>query len=271
MHLIAPQIAAERLDSPALNARRPYYVFLPPGYGESDARFPVLYLLHGMYGCEFDWLVKGRAHEIANGLMAAQEIGEFLIVMPSDGLARQGTFYVDWYDGSGRYATYIATDLVAAVDHSFRTVPERSARAIAGLSMGGFGAVYLALRYPEVFGAASSHSGALSSRRFVEPEWDAVFGPPESSARRERSPDHLAESFRSGGPQAALCPRLRFDCGLGDFLLEENRSFHARLQALSIPHTYVEYPGEHTWDYWARHLPETLRFADAWFRTGTRG
>ncbi|HEX6971367.1 MAG TPA: alpha/beta hydrolase family protein [Limnochordia bacterium] len=263
MPLITPHVSAELLDSPTLGGRRPYLVVLPPSYHVSEERYPVLYLLHGMHGCEWDWLLKGRVHDRASSMMAAREIREYLIVTPSDGLAGAGTFYVDWHDGSGRYASYLAHDLVDHVDAVFRTIPHRRARAVAGLSMGGFGAFYLALRYPERFGAASSHSGALYLA--VPPEWERAFGPENTPARRERSLYHLAEAFRPGGPQAALCPRLRFDCGEEDYLLDGNRALHTRLQELGIEHTYVEYPGAHTWDYWARHVPETLRFADAWF------
>ena len=176
------------------------------------------------------------------------------------------------------YDDYVARDLVARVDSVYRTRPGRAHRAIAGLSMGGYGAVSLALRYPDVFSAAASHSGVLSPlsgeprgaarpvadiaelRAGYRRMWPLIapaFGA-DTAAWWSREPARLAEQLVAR--DRSLVPALFVDVGVDDNLLAQNRRFRDELRRLGIAHEYREWPGTHDWAYWRAHVPESLRW-----------
>jgi S-formylglutathione hydrolase FrmB len=283
------------VHSEALGVDKRVAIYLPPSYGRSPARrYPVVIYLHGLFGSETDWLSKGGLDAVADSLAHAGA-GEAILVMP-DG---DDGWWTDWavessYDSCAdtlrtedparycvrnhRYEDWIARDLVAHVDAHYRTHADRAHRGIAGLSMGGVGALTLALRHPELFSAAMSHSGVVSvlldeSNPFSAPARyvtspDSVRAPATSwrarllmalgpSAERWRSyqPATLAEQLRRAG---TALPAIRFDCGTEDALLAENRALHWELQRLGIPHEYGEWPGAHSWRYWHDRTPAGL-------------
>lgn len=180
------------------------------------------------------------------------------------------SMYADAADGPSS-ATAIGIDLVNFVDSRFHTRKDREGRAVCGLSMGGYGALHLAFRFPERFGAAVSHSGVLALGSSHEP---AVFGD-EESARSGRERMHRIAQRVFGTPVddgpgdlfataerlvSSTRPALRIDCGTEDYLIEHNRSFHAHLDAIGYDHEYVEHPGAHTWDYWDAHVGDSVDF-----------
>jgi S-formylglutathione hydrolase FrmB len=177
-----------------------------------------------------------------------------------------------------RYDDYIARDIVQHIDRTYRTRTNRESRGIGGLSMGGYGAISLALRYPDVFGLAASHSGVVSPlyygphpfaepiryaqttdelKKVTESLWDRYRGYWGTDLDRWRSADpaHIAELARRRGQ---ALPTLFFDCGTEDGLVDQNRAFHAELTRLGVVHQYAEWPGAHTWRYWSTHVPESL-------------
>ena len=184
------------------------------------------------------------------------------------------------------YDDYIAHDLVARVDSTYRSLPDRSHRAIAGLSMGGYGAFTLALRYPDVFSAAVSHSGVLAPL-YVGPT--PYRAPPSTPRPSSRSTPCVPRSGRprslpleptppAGGPatpaaspsashrtRPALLPALYADVGLADPFVDENRAFRDHLAALGVPLAYHEWPGDHSWPYWRAHVGEGLAWLLARF------
>ena len=212
--------------------------------------FPVLYLLHGLSDDHTAWARRTSLERYVDGL-------PLIVVMPNG----ERSFYTDAKERmKSAFETYIVQDIVGFVDRTFRTIPVREGRVVAGLSMGGYGAVKFALKYPDKFCAAVSHSGAVDFARgdFTRSddwgrEWRPVMG-----------------SHPAGGPDDIFAlsetidhthlPALRFDCGVDDFLLDHNRALHAHLTALGIPHEYEEHPGEHNWDYWDKHIQDTLKF-----------
>ncbi|WNQ11839.1 alpha/beta hydrolase family protein [Paenibacillus aurantius] len=253
--------------SSTLFRRQTCFVYLPPGYESSDQHYPTIYLLHGLYGSESDWTQKGGAEATLDRLLAAGELRECIVVMPNDGGYGHGTFYLDWYDGTGNFEQYITDDLVPFIDSHYRTLPAPESRAIGGLSMGGFGAFYLALRHPELFGAASSLSGAIGSpsllsfKDYSRSEFPRMLGPVTGPYARERD---LARLVEQRAKEGAL-PQLHFTCGTEDYLYPLSCGFKVHLEGLGVGHEYTEYPGAHTWDYWSEHLPETLRFMEKAF------
>jgi putative tributyrin esterase len=212
--------------------------------------FPVLYLLHGLSDDHTAWT---RRSGIENHVMGLP----LIVVMPNG----ERGFYTDARDNPrAAFETNIVQDIIGFVDRTFRTVPAREGRALAGLSMGGYGAFKLALKHAGLFCAAVSHSGALdfARRDFSQEndwgrEWRPVFG--DSPAN---GPEDVFALAAASDP--ATRPALRFDCGADDFLIEENRALHTHLDALGIPHEYQEHPGEHNWKYWNTHIQDTLKF-----------
>lgn len=211
--------------------------------------FPVLYLLHGLSDNHSAWT---RLSHIENYV---REI-PLIVVMPDSGRG----FYCDAKDASkGNYETYIARDVTNFVDSAFNTIPDRRGRVVAGLSMGGYGAMKFALKYPEMFCAAVSHSGALGFGHNQRADEDLNTEFAQILGQNARGGDDdlyaLAEKI-----ERKHLPALRIDCGGDDFLIEDNRAFHKYLQELGIEHEYQENPGAHTWDYWDLHIQDSLQF-----------
>jgi putative tributyrin esterase len=286
--------------SDALGVQKHVMVNLPPSYiRDPERRFPVAYYLHGLSGAEADWVAKGSI-DVAADSLAAAGADEMILVMP-DG---DDGWYTTWAqqlsyracadslraESADRYCTehqrydeYVARDVVRFIDTRYRTRPDRAHRGIAGLSMGGYGAVILALKFPDVFSAAASHSGVLSPmytgpHPFAEPvrygasmdeikpaaggfwsRYQSYWGS-DLHRWRDNDPAHLAEQLlRAGGP----LPALFIDCGRDDGFVDQNRALHAELTRLGIPHVYAEWPGAHTWRFWSTHVRASLAWMAA--------
>lgn len=248
--------------SAALFSRKSCVVYLPPGYESSEKSYPVIYMLHGMHGTEVSWTNNANAHEILDRMIKTGELPECIAVMPNDGGYGHGTFYVDWYDGTGNFEQYFLDDLIPFIDREFRTKSAREGRLICGYSMGGFGAFSLALRRPDLFAAASSMSGGLGVitsmpyREFARSDYARMIGPQNGVYAQSHDIGKLAAQRLN----EAYRPELYFDCGKEDFLYPLNVAFHDYLNSIQYPHTYQEFSGGHTWEYWTEHLPDTLRF-----------
>jgi putative tributyrin esterase len=212
--------------------------------------FPVLYLLHGLSDDHTAWTRRSSIERYVGGL-------PLIVVLPNG----ERSFYTDAKERSrAAFETYIVQDVVGFVDRTFRTIPTREGRVVAGLSMGGYGAIKFALKYPDKFCAAVSHSGAVDFARgdFTRTdnwgrEWRPIMG-----SHPAGGPDDifaLAETVDRN-----ILPALRIDCGTEDFLLDHNRALHAHLTGLGLPHEYEEHPGGHEWVYWNFHILDTLKF-----------
>lgn len=284
--------------APSVGAHKALVVYLPPSYhAQRRTRFPVLVYLHGRSGNERNWVDAGRLHLTMDSLVRAGA-PEAIIVMPDgdDGwyttwnqlgdltacLAQQArreaaaTYCVPWT----RYDDYIARDVVSYVDTHYRTIARREHRGIAGLSMGGFGALTLALQYPELFAAAASHSGVLSPRYlgpipFASParyaataaELQVAAGSLWGDLKYVMGKDTIGWNARDPGrlvkrlaQRSAMLPALMFDVGGSDPFVDQNRDLHATLTQLAVPHRFTEWPGAHTWTYWQQHAAESLLF-----------
>jgi len=238
-------------SSDVLEKKVGMYVVLPDkGVGEPP--FPVYYLLHGLSDDYTVWLRRTRVEWYVRQT-------PLIVVMP-DGFRG---FYTDNADGPA-YATYLTEELVEFVERTFPAARSREGRFIGGLSMGGYGALRLALGRPELFASANSHSGALmhGSRNgpreggpLTDQEFRRIFGP------RPVGSDHdLLALARRAKQSGSPLPRLLLDCGVDDFLLDDNRAFHKALTEMGVAHEYREHAGEHTWDYWDEHVKEALAF-----------
>lgn len=205
--------------------------------------FPVMYLLHGLSDDHTIWTRRTSVERYVEGL-------PLIVVMPDGGRG----FYCDAVDGPA-YEAHLVQDVIGFVERFLNAKPIREGRAIGGLSMGGYGAIKLALKFPDLFCSAVSHSGGLAYTRRPElsPEFCRVFGSLYLGGKD--CTFGLAETV-----DRSRLPAIRFDCGLEDGLLGENRAFHEHLQSLGIPHEYEEYPGAHNWAYWDTHVQEAIAF-----------
>jgi diacylglycerol O-acyltransferase/trehalose O-mycolyltransferase len=251
------------LQTPALRDPTRVRVLLPAGYGSDSARrYPVLYLLHGADSDYRSWTRDGDARAITAH-------ARMIVVMPDGGT---DGWYTDWYQGARpvqpRWETYHVGELVPWIDATYRTIAARRGRAIAGLSMGGYGALSYAARHPGTFAAAASFSGALEvgsadawgQRSANEARWRAHL--PISLAERLRSLALLELRTGDGRPGPLDRRGTKPGCGacaLERYLRASNVRLHARLRALGIRHVWDDYgPGTHDWPYWRRDLRETL-------------
>ena len=261
-------------------------------------RYPVAYYLHGAFGSEVDWTSHGQLNVVMDSLVAAGAREMIVVMPDGDdgwyttwnslvtveacrktAPVREpvATYCVPWQ----HYDDYIARDIVQFTDKSFRTRADRAHRAIGGLSMGGYGAMALAFEYPDVWSAAASHSGVLAplyvgpapfdghpqwaaSGAELEQWWGTTFWPlvapafgRDTAAWWSRDPGRRLERLVAKQGKAAV-PALFADCGTGDGLVNENRAFKAKAEALGVPIVYREWPGKHDWAYWRAHEGESL-------------
>ena len=254
------RVETVKFASKLVGATLPYNVVLPSDYDSSPAtRYPVLYLLHGLTGHYTDWTTRTNVTDYA-----AQY--RMIIVTPegNDG----------WYtDSAGvpanKYESYILNELIPDVDARYRTIQARYGRAIAGLSMGGYGALKFGLKFPGTFVFAGSMSGALAATALTETELKDpgpirdsvlnVFGAAGSETRKANDVFRMVGDLPAG--RVASLPYFYLDCGTEDGLVGDNQKFAALLREKKIPHEYRELPGNHSWAYWDQQVQEVLKIA----------
>ncbi|WP_040005812.1 alpha/beta hydrolase [Fibrisoma limi] len=241
-------------------------VVLPERYLKAKKRdtqpFPVLYLLHGGTGSFRDWLTKPADNQLLHHLADQYN----LIIVTPDG--DQTSYYFDSpLVSSSQFETFISQELIHKIDNTYRTVRDRKGRIIAGLSMGGHGAMFIASRHPDLFAAAGSMSGVMNINTAT---WKVK--PDFAKSRAENfakllGPPAAGDATYPGYTMVTLADRLKsnglpliFDIGVDDFLIETNRDLHRRLLENNTPHEYTERPGEHTWAYWENALPYQVLF-----------
>jgi diacylglycerol O-acyltransferase / trehalose O-mycolyltransferase len=271
---LSPRLTELTMTTAALAAPTHVRVLVPAGYDANpQQRYPVLYLLHGSYDDYRSWTDKGAAEKTTAALQA-------IVVMPDNG---NGGWYTDWHrPGPPRWETFHIGQLLPWIDDHYRTIPTRAERAIAGLSMGGFGAMSYAARHPDLFSWAASFSGAVDIvnnapvAAVIDIEAPADGGKPGDQFGdrvlnvdnwRAHNPWDLAANLRN--------TRLRLDTGNGQpgpydkgRLLPDpieqqvdvmSVSLHDKLSSLGIPHVWDDYgPGTHSWPYWQRDLRQAL-------------
>lgn len=245
--------------SPALNRQTGYYIYLPPGFdGSGRVRYPVLYLLHGLFRSDDAYLDRVDADLTADRLLAEGKIKPLILVMPEG----DASFYVNWKNDPGnRWEDYLARDLIAEVDRRFPTVRDRRGRGIGGFSMGGFGAMRLALLHRDLFGSASSEYGAFqlgsTSLPYLGNVLRRAFGEDPKIYEAESPLNLIASTHLRPGELA-----LYLDAGEDDAwaLDEQAREFDRRLTAAGISHEFHIFPGNHTDGYLRDHVAEVLVF-----------
>jgi len=249
-----------QFQSKLTNATLPYNVILPADYRASSVtRYPVLYLLHGFGGHYSDWVTRTNVADYAAPY-------RMIVVIPE---GNNG-----WYtDSTGvatdKYESYILKELIPDVQKRYRTIEARYGRAVAGLSMGGYGSLKFGLKSPDTFVFVGSLSGALAAATWTEDDLKnlkairdsvfTVFGPTGSDVRKANDIYEITRGLSAA--RVAALPYIYLDCGTEDFLISLNQQFAALLREKKIPHEYRELPGDHNWAYWDQQIPEVLRIA----------
>jgi S-formylglutathione hydrolase FrmB len=244
------------LQSELMRREMPYKVLLPPDFESSTEKYPVLYLLHGLFGSCDNWLEFTKICDYASGR-------NIIIVMPEGGDG--------WYTDSARvaddrYESYFTNELVPEMERRFPISRDRKSRGIAGLSMGGYGAFKLALRLPERYLFVASTCGAFEAPlrtdgaagfdwEILGPSVTRAFGENDSEQRRNGDIFKLvAEAAEKNGEM----PYFYLDCSLDDGFLEINRQLAKLLRKHGISHEYRENRGGHDWNYWDGQIERIL-------------
>ncbi len=276
--IAVPAHAAGRVECATVKSRiigHPvrYCALLPDSYGtDPTRRYPILYYLHGL-GENQSSLVDSGGWNIVENLRESGKIGDFLIVTP-DG---DRTFYINSRDGKVRYEDFFIHEFIPAIETKYRVERTRASRGISGTSMGGYGALRFAFKYPEMFSSVSAHAAALYKKlpqRIVEAanehaddiDMGGLFGVPiDQQFWSRNTPFTLAKL------NAAKLKRMKiyFDCGdQDDFGFDEGaRQLDALLTSLRVPHEFHIYPGRHDWIFVAQHFPESLEFQSRAFQS----
>jgi enterochelin esterase-like enzyme len=238
------------VKSPNLRGRGDICIFVPAHIDEVKT-LPVVILLHGVYGSAWSWAHQAGVHITISKMIDRGELPPMVIAMPSDGLWGDGSGYLphDGYD----FEKWIAIDVFDAVRESIPGAGTDSPVFIAGLSMGGFGALRIGAKYGPRFRGISG----LSSITHLEQMKLFV----EEDVRQLKQTDPVDHDvFQTFLRYRQHLPPIRFDCGVDDKLIDFNRMLHKQMLEARIEHVYEEYPGSHEWAYWTEHIADTFRF-----------
>jgi len=243
----------------------PYRVVLPINYkSEIAQRYSIIYLLHGLTGHFENWTDKSKLAEYAAKY-------NYIIVTPE---GNNG-----WYSDSAtvpndRYENYITQELIPEIDKNFRTVADRNHRAVAGLSMGGYGSIKFGLKNPEMFALVGSFSGALGAAGWTEKELGtkgfiaqsllSVYGAVDSKTRQENDIFKIVREMPA--EKIKNLPFVYLDCGTEDFLINSNRDFVNLLLERKVKHEFRQLPGGHDWKFWDAQVQEFLELSEKFIK-----
>lgn len=242
--------------SPRLHRKITVWVYLPPGYNKSSTRYPVVYVLHGMPGEVRDCFVKGQVQDAAEHLILTRKIPPLLLVsFDAHGKSSPAdvTNFLNRADGSWQMEDFMTHELVPWLDHKFRTIPQAQARALDGVSAGGYAAFNLALKYPKIWSIGASHTG------FFEPDDDSrnmtdILGT-RGALWNANNPMSL---MQRATPQQNLSFYL--DDAQGDNELNEFKLMQMLLKRRHIDAESHVFSGRHSWEYWSEHYADSLNF-----------
>jgi S-formylglutathione hydrolase FrmB len=259
-HAARAELRSGSFASASLGREVSYVVDLPDSYASGERRYPVLYALHGLFEGPDFWERRGLA-AILRQLREGGSVPDFLVVAVDGG----NSFFVN--SPAGAYEDLVTRDVIAHVETSYRVVPGREARLLLGVSMGGYGALRIAFKRPDLFAAVATHSAMLlermpsaadGARRGQMAAFGRIFGDPIDPVLWTAS-DPLALARQA---EAGTAPALYFDCGSEDRfgLATGNRDLHERLTARGIAHQFALYPGDHGYEYVRSVLDKSLGF-----------
>ncbi len=255
------------IKSTILNKEVHYSIFLPSDYYTSERAYPVTYLLHGYGDADDGWIQFGEVNRLADDAIKAGKIPPMIIVTP-DGFT---SFYINTADGKLNYEDFFIKELIPHIEKTYKVKAERKYRGIAGLSMGGYGALMYALKYPNLFVAAAPLSAAVWTDNDIinldEGMFNDLFG--NSMGKNLKGKDRLTPAWLSNSPLAIIEKKTKeelaavsywIDCGDDDFLTIGNAQLHIALTNKKVPHEFSMRDGAHNWTYWRTGIIDALSF-----------
>jgi S-formylglutathione hydrolase FrmB len=265
----ASRVEFKSFQSKLLAREVRYGLYLPPSYNNSPTKkYPVLYFLHGLNENEQRWSSRGQTDIMLDRMISEKKIGEFIVVVPFGAIS----FYTNTRDGSEKWEDMIVSEFIPAMESTYRVNATRSTRGISGISMGGYGALKIAMKHPDLFGSVSAHSAVLipdisavqnvpgrpgRMQMFIQ-LFDRIYGINQDFTYWEANNPLTLAKDRSKWNGL----KIYFDCGT-----EDEYGFHIGTRQLdelltkaSYPHEAHLYPGNHGWDYAVQHTGESLSF-----------
>ncbi len=255
------------LNSKILGKTVRYTIYLPYDYNTSNRYYPVVYLLHGYTDNDIGWTQFGEADRIADKGIANGDFPPMILVTPDAGVS----WYINNYNGSVRYEDFFFKEFLPYIESHYRIRAEKQFRAVAGLSMGGYGSLVYVMKHPDKFAACAGLSAAvrtdtqflsLSDARWARTE-AILYGPKLQGKVRlnkvllTNDPLHLVETI-----DLAKLKKVKYylDCGDRDYFTLGNSELHILMTRRHIPHEFISRPGRHSWEYWRSGLPNALKF-----------
>ena len=244
-----------------------YTMYLPPDYSTSDRAYPIVYLLHGYTDDDTGWLQFGEINRYADQAIRDGIIPPVIIAMPDAGVS----WYINSYDGQMKYEDFFIKEFMPSIEKNFRVKAQKKYRGIAGLSMGGYGTMIYALKYPELFAAAAPLSAAFRTDDEIANEgkesYDRMFGilfgrNLEGNNRLTKAwyENSIFKITESKSTDELRKVRYYIDCGDDDFLIKGNCLYHILLLDKHVPHEFRVREGAHNWTYWRTGITDALQF-----------
>lgn len=249
-----------------------YAVYLPPGYNDTERRYPVVYLLHGYTDDETAWIQFGEIQNSADKGINEGVIPPMIIVMPD----AKGTWYINNFDGSEAYEDFFIEEFIQHIDKTFRTRADKEFRAVSGLSMGGYGSLIYTMKHPDLFSSCAAFSASHYSneemigfdQEYVDRVWGTVFG--KGLKGKERLTPHFFENQILNIAEKSPAENLKkvkfyLDCGDDDFRVNSNVKLHKILVDKGVTCELRVRNGGHSWSYWRNNIIEGLKFIGSQF------
>lgn len=255
------------IDSKILGKQVNYTIYLPSDYETSSRYYPVVYLLHGHGDNHMGWIQFGEANLVADEGIANREFPAMILAMPDGGVS----YYINSYDNKVRYEDFFIQEFIPFIEETYRIRSEKQYRGIAGLSMGAFGTLNFALKFPEKFAACVAFSPVLFSEYYMKETEDNKFNSYYTPlfGSNEKGDKRLTDHYRKNNPfdftrtkdkGAYDNLRIYIDCGDDDYLTDDNCRFHIHLNQMKIKHEFRMRDGVHGWTYWRSGLSSGLKF-----------
>jgi len=255
------------IASKILNRDVHYSIYLPSDYNTSERSYPVTYLLHGYGDADDGWIQFGEINRLADKATADGTIPPMIIVTP-DGFK---SFYINAADGSLNYEDFFIKELIPHIEKTYKVKSEKRFRGIAGLSMGGYGALIYALKYPKLFTAAAPLSAVVWSDSDIMNSSDNIYNSlfATNDKKNVKGTDRINESWLKNSPLKLIetnsmedlsSVKYWIDCGDDDYLSIGNVNLHVAMTNKKIPHEFRVRDGAHNWTYWRTGVIDALSF-----------
>jgi enterochelin esterase-like enzyme len=261
------------INSTMLNKEVHYTIYLPSDYYTNERTYPVTYLLHGYGDADNGWIQFGEINRLADAAIKEGTIPPMIIVTP-DGFT---SFYMNAADGSMNYEDFFIKELIPHIEKTYHVKAEKRFRAIAGLSMGGYGSLLYALKYPNLFTAVAPLSAAVWTNEDYENMQDGMYNTYFGSTigKNLKGKDRLTPTWYSNSIFSIITQKKTeelasvkywIDCGDDDFLTVGNAQLHIELTNKKVPHEFRMRDGAHNWTYWRTGVINALSFIGDNFR-----